>query len=251
MIDIHTHILPHIDDGAANSAVSVSIIEKELSQGVTQVVLTSHYYGKRRSPQQFLERRNEAYQKIKNKIPAGISVRLGAEIHFTGMNMPDFEELCELSIEGTKYILIELPFTTAWRGDLLQCLSDFIYDSGYTPIIAHVERYQEVWKNPALVNELIEMGCLIQINAESLFRGREKKLVLKLLEHGQVHCIGSDTHDTENRAPNLAKAKAWFEKRKLGKTWETLQGNMQCVLDDKLVERPKTKPVKKFLWAYV
>ena len=156
MIDIHTHILPHIDDGAKDTATALAMLHKEWEQGVEEVVLTSHFYGRHRSPEQFLEKRNAAFERLRLQLPEGLKVRLGAEVHFTGRNMPENEELCRLAIEGTNYILIEFPFTTAWTGELLDRLNDFILDTGYTPIIAHAERYSEIKKCPALISELVQ-----------------------------------------------------------------------------------------------
>ena len=116
MIDLHTHILPHMDDGAKDSSVTAAILQKEVEQGVQALVFTPHYYCKDRTPEQFLEKRNRMFQHIKPLIPENLEVRLGCELHFTGLNMPEVEELCKLAIEGTNYILLEFPFTSGWSG---------------------------------------------------------------------------------------------------------------------------------------
>jgi protein-tyrosine phosphatase len=251
MIDIHTHILPHIDDGAKDSQMSLEICRAELAQGVDTIVLTPHYYGKKRSPQQFLEKRAECFEHIQAKLPEGLSVRLGAEVHFTGLNMPKAEELCQLAIEDTKYILFEFPFTTLWTGDLFDKVRDFICDTSYTPIIAHVERYHEVLKNPALVSDLVRMGCLIQVNTSAFLEKSTKKFALALLKHGLVHCLGTDTHNAGERAPDYAAAKAVVEEAGLGESWNEIQENMQKILADEYVELFETKPVKKIFGVYI
>ncbi len=250
MIDIHTHILPHIDDGAKESRFSVAMLKAELAQGVHTVLLSPHYYGRRHSPAQFLERRNAAFERLKGKIPEGIDVRLGAEVHFTGINVLEEDDFCSLAIEGTKYILVELPFDSAWHGELLDKLSTLVTDTGYTPIIAHVERYDEVLKNPAIVSKLVEMGCLIQVNSYAFLDKREKRLAFALLKHGLIHCIGSDAHDMTERKPNIAEAKAVIEQAGFAKEWEQIQQNMQIVFADARVNVLPTTPVKKFLWWY-
>ena len=68
MIDIHTHILPHLDDGAKNTQTSQEMLDKLVAQGVKSVVLTPHYYGKKCSPDEFVKRRNAAFEKIREKI---------------------------------------------------------------------------------------------------------------------------------------------------------------------------------------
>jgi protein-tyrosine phosphatase len=164
--------------------------------------------------------------------------------------MPEDEQICRFAIEGTKYILIEFPFTEAWTFELLDRLSSFIANTGYTPIIAHAERYKEVHKNPALLNELIGMGCLIQVNAGSFLGGREKKLAYAMLKHGFVHCIGSDAHDTETRKPCLSEAKQAIETAGLGIEWDKIQENMQTILNGEKVEVEYALPVKKFFGRY-
>lgn len=250
MIDIHTHILPHMDDGAKDSRVSVAMLKAELAQGVHTVLLSPHYYGRRHSPAKFIERRNAAFERLKDKIPEGINVRLGAEVHFTGINVLETDDFCSLAIEGTKYVLVELPFDTAWHGEILDRLAALIEETDYTPIIAHVERYDEVLKNPAIVSKLVNMGCLIQVNSYAFIEKKEKQITFALLKHGLIHCIGTDAHDMAERKPNLAEAKAAIEQAGFAKEWEQIQQNMRNVFAGERVEVLPTTPVKKFLWWY-
>ena len=250
MIDIHTHILPHLDDGAKDSTVSLALLQMQQRQGVKTVVFTPHFYGKQYSPEHFLIKRNNAYAHMRKKFPQGMEFRLGAEVHFTGINVLEYADLCSLAIEGTKYLLMELPFTTKWTKDILSKVGEFAYETGYTPIIAHVERYREVRKNPALVNELVDMGCLIQVNADAFLDKKDRSFVFALLSHGLIHCIGSDTHDIKNRPPCMAIAKDAVENAGYGEEWEKIQDIMQDVLADKKVETEYATPVKRFLGKY-
>ena len=250
MIDIHTHILPHIDDGAKNTQMSAEMLKTLQRQGVETVVLTPHYYGKRSSPDSFLQRRNNMFEHIKAEIPEGLQVKLGVEVHFTGINMPANDELCKLAIEGTEYILIEFPFTMAWTGELMTRLSDFMRDTDYTPIIAHVERYPEVKKNPALVFDLVRMGCLIQVNAPAFLDKREKKLAFALLKHGFVHCLGTDAHNLDNRPPDMLTAKEAVKKAGYATEWERAENIMKDVIEGRQVRVECGQPVKKFLGMY-
>ena len=250
MIDIHTHILPHLDDGAKDTATSLAIMQEMLSQGVTTAVFTSHYYGRKHSPTRFIQKRNEAYERLKTHIPAGLNARLGAEVHFSGINVPEYDELCKLAIEGTTYILLELPFTTKWTRELTELIADFVYETGYTPIIAHVERYKEVLKKPSLVNELVNMGCLIQVNAQSFLDKKTKNFAFALVKHGLVHCIGSDSHDMDTRKPCLIAARAAFEQAGYIAEWEKIQENMKKVLANEEVDVSGYGMVKKFFGKY-
>ena len=250
MIDFHTHILPHIDDGAKDSKMAVQIMENARSQGVTDILFTPHYYGKRRNPVRFLEKRAEAFATLQGKIPDGVRVYLGAEVHFTGMNMPDFDELAKLSIEDTKYILFELPFTTKWNSFLIDTIREFIDETDYTPIIAHVERYEDVLKRPSLVTDFIRMGCLIQVNTHAFLNKREKGFAFTLLKHGLIHCLGTDTHDNDSRAPDYAQAKEVVEQAGFAEEWGKIQQNMRTILDGGNVQVEQGKPVKKFFGKY-
>ncbi len=250
MTDLHTHILPHLDDGAKDEATAKALLQAEVEQGVKDIVFTPHFYGKRHSPAQFLEKRNKAFEKIKADIPQNLQVRLGAEVHFTGINVPKYSELCKLAIEGTKYILLELPFTSKWTHELMSIIAEFVEETEYTPIIAHVERYREVLKSPSLVTDFVEMGCLIQVNAEAFINASTRKFALALMRHGLVHCLGSDTHDLELRTPNLAEAKSIVDEAGYTQEWEQAQAIMQQILTGGEVEIPVYSPVKKFLGRY-
>ena len=250
MVDFHTHILPRLDDGAKDSRISVAMLESERSQGVSTILCTPHFYGKRHTPARFIERRNAAYERIKDRIPQGISVRLGAEVYFTGVNVMEEDDFCSLAIEGTKYVLVELPFDETWHGQILERLAVLIADTGYTPIIAHVERYDEVRKNPAILTKLIQMGCLIQVNGYAFLQKEDKALAFALLKHGIVDCVGSDAHDLELRRPNLAEAKAAVLAAGYAAEWERIQENMRKILQNERVSNASTTPVKKFLWWY-
>jgi len=250
MIDIHTHILPHLDDGAKNTQMSIAMMKTLQQQGVETVVFTPHYYGKRSTPDVFLQRRNGTFDHIKDQIPAGLRVKLGAELHFTGINMPENDELCKLAIEGTKYILVEFPFTNAWTSELMTRLSDFMRDTDYTPIIAHVERYPEVQQKPALAWELANMGCLLQVNAPAFLDKRERKLAFALLKHGFVHCLGTDAHNMDSRPPDMLTATKAVEKAGCLELWERAENIMKDVVEGRQVRVEYGSPVKKFLGMY-
>ena len=248
MIDFHTHILPNLDDGAKSVAISAGLLQMEFDQGVREIVLTPHYYGKR-SVGQFLALRNEAVSQMKPFVPDGVKIRLGAEVHFTGVNDPSFENICELGVEGTKTVLLEFPFTTGWSARMFDRVEKFIADTGYTPVIAHIERYDEVLDKPALAHTLAELGCLLQVNTGAFLDKKTKGFALAMLKHGLVHCLGTDTHNSEERAPDYEQAKRVVEEAGLQSEWAKAQLDMRKILDGELVI-PAFTPVKKFLKWY-
>ena len=249
MIDMHTHVLPKVDDGAKDVDTARALLLVEEAQGVSEIVFTPHYYGKRRSLQQFFKQRDEAVREIEKYVPETLKYRLGAEVHITGVNDPSDEKLCSLAIEGTKYVLLELPFVGRWHKSLFARIESFIADTGYLPIIAHAERYDRLKNNPLLLNELVKKGCLIQLNTHAFLSKRTQRFAFALLKRGLVHCLGSDTHDTDNRAPDLAAAKAAIVDAGYEKAWDEIQANMRRVLNGEVV-RVRYTPLRKFLRWY-
>lgn len=250
MTDLHTHILPGIDDGAIDEGVSSEQMKSLLEQGVDKVVFTSHYYGRKRSPKQFLEARADALCRIKDLIPEGMETYLGAEVHFAAEMAASDESICSMAIGNTRYILAELPFTTAWNKGLWRRLEDFISSTDYIPVIAHVERYDEARKKPALLSELVDMGCLLQVNTQAFLKKEDSAMAFALLEHGLVHCLGTDTHNMRERAPKYAAAKEAIEEAGFYDRFERIQENMLLLLEDKPIKTEKSKPVKKFFKLY-
>ena len=211
MIDFHSHVLPGIDDGAKDTDTAVAMLQASVLQGVTTVVCTPHYYGKR-SPQSFIERRQAAYKRLQPKLPEGVSLRLGAEVYFTEDTAAAYEDLALLAIENTPYILLELPFTKRYGERLYEKLDELMAETGLTPIIAHVERYPVVLAKPSIATRLVDMGCLLQVNAEAFETTSVKSFVHCLMQKGMIHVIGSDMHNTEARPQSMQRYTSAIEK---------------------------------------
>lgn len=249
MIDMHTHVLPNLDDGAKTEQEAAKLMRLDYAQGVHEIVFTPHYYGKKRPIERFLAEREEAAEKICEHVPAGMKTRLGAEVYLTGINDPDNEALCKLAIEGTNCVLVEFPFNERWSKSLLVKLYGFIAETGYRPIVAHIERYWQIMQNPMLVNALVKMGCFIQVNTGAFLEKRTQKLAFLLLKHGLVHCLGTDTHNETERAPDYEKAKVLIKEKGFSKEWTLVQTRMRQILRNQNVENTCT-PIKKVFWWY-
>lgn len=216
MLDIHTHILPKMDDGSQSVRRSIAMLRSETKQGVGRVVLTPHYYADREAPDEFLKRRSAAFGLLTaatnggEKFPA---LCCGAEVaFFRGMSRIDgIEALC---IEKTNAMLIEMPFCR-WNGSILEELKLLSVSRGIRPVIAHVERYIR-YQPLGMMRGLMEAGCLLQANT-SFFTGWQTSLLaMRMLSKQKIHFIGSDCHDTKRRPPNMSEAVGSIEKR-LGK----------------------------------
>ncbi len=204
--DLHSHILPAIDDGAKNADVSVKLLSMEIQQGVRQLVLTPHFNCEQITVEQFIKkRRQSALELLENAKKAGIQMRikLGAEVYFSPM-MPklDLKALC---IQGTNYLLVELPvsYNPSWTQDIFfACRLQ-----GVKPLVAHVERYPYIIENPDILYELVSQGALAQGNAASIIRDdKRSRLMMKFFEWNILHVISSDTHSVKHRPPYIKQA---------------------------------------------
>lgn len=218
MTDLHTHILPGLDDGAKTEADSIDMLKLQWEQGIDTVVLTPHYYPAKESADRFLKRREAAFERLKAAI-YDLSAEeqeslprlvLGAEVAYEpGLaEMPGIQELC---IGTTKNMLLELPFYP-WNRMLLHQLYDLIGQVGVTPVLAHMERYF-FCQDKKLFNEILELGLPVQVGTDILTRAGSP--AMKLLRKGRAHLVASDCHDLQYRKPNLGQALAYV-KKKLG-----------------------------------
>lgn len=216
MVDIHTHILPKMDDGSRSVRQSIRMLRWEVKQGVERVVLTPHYYADRETPNDFVKRRAVSIERLESRT-AGIMALpqwyLGAEVaFFQGMSrIEDIESLC---IGGTNAILIEMPFSK-WSKNILDELHFLVENRGIQPIIAHIERYMR-YQPIGTIRRLCEAGVWMQVNASFFIRWQTSLLAIWMLKKKRIQFIGSDCHDMIRRPPNIGGARALIEKR-LGK----------------------------------
>lgn len=211
MIDLHTHILPGIDDGARDTETSLELLRMEKAQGVDRVVLTSHFYRDREDAKTFLGRRQRALARLEaaaDRLPAEERAalpkwELGAEVAWLP-NLADREELAELCLGESRYFLLELP-CTPWSDQMIHQIYDLLSRGEYTPVIAHLDRY---WSDqrPEHITELLRMGVPIQVSAGILLKPFARRKALQMIGRGQVHLLASDCHSLQHRPPNLGAA---------------------------------------------
>ena len=249
MIDFHSHVLPGIDDGAKDVEMSVAMLKESKRQGVTTVVCTPHYSGRKRSPEWFKERRNAAYERLKPHSPDGMELRLGAEVFFPEDSVLSNEQLSRLCIDGTRYVMLELPFCPKYSERLFERIESFIAETDCIPLIAHVDRYPAVWKNPNIVGRLIDMGCVIQLNADAFAFKEIKGFAKVVLEKGMAHAIGSDMHNMDKRAPSMNKYAEAIPALGLEEQGERVMQTSADILADRVVSA-ESKPIRKFLGKY-
>ena len=207
LIDFHTHILPGVDDGSGDVTTSLEMLRRQWEQGVGHVVLTPHFYPEDDTPEHFLAKRDGALRQLSEAMEQTGSlpqVYTGAEVaYFRGMS--ECDELHQLCVHGTKYILVELPMAK-WDEKIFRELAEIRHKQGLTPVIAHVDRYLPRFGAKRMVETLLRQPVLIQANAGAFFRRGSAALMLQLLEKGMIHLLGSDSHDLSDRVPNLGQA---------------------------------------------
>lgn len=222
MTDLHTHILPGMDDGSPNTETSIAMLRAERDQGIETVVLTSHFYRSHERPSSFLKRRAAAMdqlqqaidrlpQKERDSLPRLV---LGAEVAWAP-HMEDWpeEELNQLCYEGTSYLLLEPTFRT-WSDSFLRELYDFHNLTGITPVIAHIDRYYPKQRKQD-IEEIFAMGFPVQLSAEELLHMATRGKAMRYLRDGSVDLLISDCHNMTDRAPNIGDAMAVVA-RKMG-----------------------------------
>lgn len=201
--DIHSHIVPVVDDGSLNIEMSIQMLRHAYDQGVRSIVCTSHDTCNTNS---YIESFNNLYKQasIEN---ININLYHGCEIYCDDYIVKDIiNELDNgnlLTINGTKCVLVEFnPYETA---DVIFECAKLIYLAGYTPIIAHTERYYGLSMEQRYIGMLKQYGCLLQINAYSIVEEPDnliKDFARQLLEENLITFIGSDAHRS-NRRPYM------------------------------------------------
>ena len=216
MVDLHTHILPGMDDGAESPEMSVAMLRAEWEDGVDTVALTPHFYRERESIERFLKRRDEAMQRLQayiasqpeetqNSLPRLI---LGAEVAWMP-NMWMWDGLERLCYEGTHMLMVELP-TGPWKIRLMSDLCYLANQTGLMPMLAHFDRYFGLQKHKML-QEAASLGLPLQISADALLHFHTRHRALELLRQGGGYLI-SDCHNLTKRPPNIGKGEAVLQK---------------------------------------
>ncbi len=213
-IDFHSHILPGIDDGAGSAEEAAELLKILFRDGVDTVVLTPHFYRNQKSISEFLTERSAAYglliEKI-NRVTGIPDIKLGCECYYYDTFTQ--ENLSELCIQGTDFLMLELPFEKFTERFLLK-LKNQISKSRCRIILAHIERYLGYNSADTIAELVSENNVLCQMNCSSVKEADffRKRSLMRLLDRGIVHIIGTDAHNLTSRPPFFAYAKRIIEK---------------------------------------
>lgn len=213
-IDLHCHILPNVDDGAADIEESLRMLKSAAKQGVYSVVATSHYSRqfKNEDPEKFQRLKNEVEIRAKKEIQKDFSIYLGQEIFYTEDVVEKLDEGKLLTLNGSSYVLTEFHPSTPYSM-IINGVRELMM-AQYTPVIAHFERYSAL-REKNHVEDLIQTGALLQMNYKSIggkWYEETTRWCRKMLKEGNVHFLGSDMHNMKTRKPELMEASRWMEK---------------------------------------
>ncbi len=212
-IDIHSHILPYLDDGAFSSADSLEMARIADESDISVMICTSHAAPRYRySAKDLLATMDHVSKRLAEN---GYAVRLvpGQEILISGNTAEILGKLESgrlLTLAESRYVLIE--FKPAEHPAEILKSTGILVGGGYVPIIAHPERYTALEEDVGLAKELHTLGALLQVNKGSLtgFFGKEARdTVVSLLESRQADFLASDAHSPFGRTPALAEAHEW------------------------------------------
>ncbi|MCF8105280.1 MAG: hypothetical protein K9K64_07355 [Desulfohalobiaceae bacterium] len=207
MIDIHSHILPAMDDGPGSWAESLSLCRLLAAQGVRTVVATPHYWPGVYEPRAgLIEQRVMELNLLLCKQGVDMTALAGEEVVFC----PEIRELLAkravLTLNGSRYVLLELPQLMA-EEQLFAGIFQLQLE-GYVPVIAHPEKNRMIQGDPGLMLELVCKGALGQMTASSLLGsapGKIRTCGQNLVRRRTVQIISSDAHSIDGRPPRLAQ----------------------------------------------
>lgn len=212
MIDIHSHILYKVDDGAKHIDESIAMLKDAKAQGVYAIIATPHYrHGMFSYPNEVIEQNFARLKQEAAKL--GIELYLGTEQHVNSMTMEYIESGRCHTLADTSYVLMEYKYEVEFS-----YMKESVQEAlrhGFVPIIAHVERYHCMDKLEH-VEFLREIGALIQVNADAVIGKngfRVKGYVKKLLKNYLVDFVASDAHGAKERKCNMGKCQEYLYKK--------------------------------------
>ncbi len=203
--DLHTHILPQVDDGARNMQDALEMLSNATASDVHSIILTPHCNRPLMADNFYTKELLNVFEELKEKsahLP--LKIALGCEFHVTNNIKDILRQKKIMTLNNSRYLLTEFPVNadSSYFKDKLQEIREY----GYIPLIAHPERYDAVIKQPYIVEDWLENGCHIQLTGASIV-GRYGKTIQKtaqiLLKNDYVCCVASDAHGTVNRNNNL------------------------------------------------
>ena len=210
LIDIHSHIVFNVDDGARNLEESLKLIDMARGQGIKKIIATPHTMPNLK-PEEIIEKINIIRSKIHER-DMDCEIYTGQEIFYSCSAIEKVKKGEYLTLANSKYILVEFEPAVSFSY-LKRATRDIIF-AGYIPIFAHVERYSCLQKDDRL-DEIRDMGALFQMNYTSLNGGVFNKNTAwckAKIKEGYISFMATDMHRIGGREPDIANALRWLSK---------------------------------------
>ncbi|CQR46220.1 Tyrosine-protein phosphatase YwqE [Paraliobacillus sp. PM-2] len=249
MIDIHSHILPNIDDGAKHMEESVAMARAAVAEGIHTIIATPHHKNGRydNTKEMILPLVDQLNTRLQQEeIP--LTVLAGQESRIYGEMIEDYEQGIVLPLnETTRYVFVEFP-----SNDVPRYAKQLMFDmqvNDLKPIIVHPERNKAIMEDPSILYEFVRNGTLTQITAASVtghFGKKIKKFTHELIESNLTHFIASDAHNTSTRGFRMQEANQVIQQTYGASMLYYFMENAQYMIDNATVigEEP-IKPKKK------
>ncbi|QPC47661.1 tyrosine-protein phosphatase [Mangrovibacillus cuniculi] len=254
MIDIHSHILPGIDDGAKHEQESLEMARQASKEGVRTIIATPHFDSRFRNTASEVKAAVEIFNELLKQYDIPVSVLPGQEVHIGEELLENLDKEIILPITQLgHYMLVELPSSSVpfYTDQLLYDLSL----KGIVPIIAHPERNAELIENPDKLYKLVKNGVLTQVTSASIagkFGKKIQRFSESLIESNLTHFIASDAHNTSSR--NFYWEKAWNTiDKKFGADYHYLfSENAELLVANRNVQKeiPSRVKQRKFLGMF-
>lgn len=239
MIDIHSHILPGVDDGAQNERESIELARVAVNEGISTIIATPHHKnGLYHNERDFIIGQVEQLNNLFEELGIQLQVLPGQEPRINGDFLTDLKEGKLLTLNNTRYIFIELPYSS-----VPQYTDKLLFDiqvEGYTPIIVHPERNQQLREDPTSLYEFVRNGSLTQVTSGSLigkFGKETAQFAEEIIDANLAHFLATDVHHVTKRGFHLRES---YDK--LGKLFGsnlkyTFMENTHLLLDNRPVNR--------------
>ncbi len=233
LVDVHTHVLPGMDDGAKDSLTAINMIKMLIKQDVKLIFATSHYYNHKEKIEDFLERRKASYNRLEDEwrnlgMEGDLPVFLGAEVslerdiqYCTGL-----ERLC---LQGTNIILTELPYDNL-KGWEMEAIENISYKFHVRPMIAHIDRYTDVYEDKDYDSLFSIPDLIYQFDISALNERRSRSFLLNLYKRNYPILLGSDCHNLHDRKPAFDDGIKILKKKLDEKAYEKLKYEMNVLL---------------------
>ncbi|MBR6873444.1 MAG: histidinol-phosphatase [Ruminococcus sp.] len=234
-IDFHSHILPGIDDGSRSVEESVELLDMMAADGVDIVCATPHFYMHEISIEKFIKRRNEAYATLKEHLrPEHPKILLGAEVLYNHALLR-CEEIKQLCLQGTDYLLWEMPYTEITSA-IINDTDELAHTDDLKIMVAHIERYLNFTSYSSLA-ELMSLDVIGQLNAKSFTSFSTRRACKKLIGDGFVYILGTDYHRPTSGHALLSAAEEVIAKKFNPKMIDRIAHNGEKILANEPIHK--------------